>query len=110
MCHSARPLVFRSGLWSVDVEKSWSHLFDMVATVACGDSYQNPSSSRVARMQKRISASCKGSFPTIAHVVILRDTWAGLVEQMHDLGLAAVVRLFKINYNLRFVRRLRSNW
>ncbi len=40
-------------------------------------------------------------FPTLTHVVILKDTWTGLVQHMHELGLAAVVKLFKINYNLR---------
>jgi hypothetical protein len=42
-------------------------------------------------------------FPTLTHVIMLKDTWAGVVEQMHELGLTAVVRLFKINYNLRRV-------
>jgi len=40
-------------------------------------------------------------FPTLTHVVILKDTWTGLVNHMHELGMAAVVRLFKINYSLR---------
>ena len=33
---------------------------------------------------------------------MLKDTWSGIIEQMHELGLTAIVRLFKINYNLRF--------
>lgn len=32
---------------------------------------------------------------------MLKDTWAGIVGQMHELGLSAVVKLFKINYNLK---------
>lgn len=32
---------------------------------------------------------------------MLKDTWSGIIEQMHELGLTAIVRLFKINYNLR---------
>ena len=32
ICHTIRPLVFRAGLWSIEVEKSWTHLFDMVTT------------------------------------------------------------------------------
>jgi hypothetical protein len=34
-------------------------------------------------------------------VLLLRDTWNCLLQQMHQLGLVAVVKLFKINYNLR---------
>ena len=34
---------------------------------------------------------------------MLKDTWSGIIEQMHELGLTAVVRLFKINYNLRCI-------
>ena len=30
ICHTIRPLVFKAGLWSIEVEKSWTHLFDMV--------------------------------------------------------------------------------
>jgi len=33
ICHTIRPLVFKAGLWSIEVEKSWTHLFDMVATL-----------------------------------------------------------------------------
>jgi hypothetical protein len=33
VCHTVRPIVFKSGMWSVDVEKSWTHLFDMVAAI-----------------------------------------------------------------------------
>ena len=33
ICHTIRPLVFRAGLWTIEVEKSWAHLFDMVATL-----------------------------------------------------------------------------
>ena len=42
-------------------------------------------------------------FPTLTHVIMLKDTWSGIIEQMHELGLTAVVRLFKINYNLRYI-------
>ncbi len=33
VCHTLRPMVFRSGLWSIEVEKSWTHLFDLVAAL-----------------------------------------------------------------------------
>ena len=43
---------------------------------------------------------------------MLKDTWSGIIEQMHELGLTAVVRLFKINYNLRcdFFTLLKSHF
>ena len=34
---------------------------------------------------------------------MLKDTWTGIVEHMHELGLTAVVKLFKINYNFKQV-------
>ena len=33
ICQTIRPLVFKAGLWTIEVEKSWTHLFDMVATL-----------------------------------------------------------------------------
>ena len=33
ICHTIRPLVFRAGLWTIELEKSWNHLFEMVATL-----------------------------------------------------------------------------
>ncbi len=30
VCHTIRPVVFKSGLWSIEVEKSWTHLFEIV--------------------------------------------------------------------------------
>ena len=33
ICQTIRPLVFKAGLWTIEVEKSWAHLFDMVATL-----------------------------------------------------------------------------
>ena len=33
ICHTIRPLVFKAGLWSIEVEKSWTHLFDMVRKI-----------------------------------------------------------------------------
>ncbi len=168
VCHTLRPLVFRSGLWSIEVEKAWTQLFDLVAAFmkeghqvqreeeekvtlmytveiaitvihvvvflqmkaaaeSAAASVSGSSSSRsMARADHRLRAVLEekrrrqgppppasalaaglagsdASFPTLTHVVILKDTWTGLVQHMHELGLAAVVKLFKINYNLRLL-------
>ena len=33
VCHTIRPIVFKSGLWSIEVEKSWNHLFDVITNM-----------------------------------------------------------------------------
>ncbi len=60
-----------------------------------------PSSALAAGLASASGGGPGSSFPTLTQVVILKDTWTGLVQHMHELGLAAVVKLFKINYNLR---------
>ncbi len=117
VCHTIRPVVFKSGLWSIEVEKSWNHLFDMVAVlmkrgypgaVAAEESSRGTgagsgaSAVGAAGDRYKPDPDPERDFPTLTHIIMLRDTWAGIVEQMHELGLTAVVRLFKINYNLRF--------
>ena len=44
-----------------------------------------------------------GIFPTLTHTLILKDTWAVIVEQMHELGLSTFVKLFRLSANLRWV-------
>ncbi len=138
-CHTARPAVFAAGLWSVEVERAWAHLFDLVAALmreghrsqkdeeerqesaAASSGCGAAADARLDRAERRLravldekrrsmgppppssalAAGAADSFPTLTHVVILKDTWTGLVRHMHELGLAAVVKLFKINYNLR---------
>ena len=104
ICHTIRPLVFRSGLWTIELEKSWNHLFEMIAllmkrgyplngggqTCTCPPDVNNLS-----------SASSGGIFPSLTHTLILKDTWAVIVEQMHELGLPTFVKLFRLSANLR---------
>ena len=104
ICHTIRPLVFRAGLWTIELEKSWNHLFEMIAllmkrgyplngggqTCTCPPDVNNLS-----------SASSGGIFPSLTHTLILKDTWAVIVEQMHELGLPTFVKLFRLSANLR---------
>lgn len=98
VCHTMRPLVFKSGLWSIQVEKSWNHLFEMVS-VLMKRGYPEQSQRSLAKTR---------SFPNLTNVIILKDTWVAITQQMHDLGLTAVIKLFKINYNLRHGLHFRS--
>jgi len=105
ICHTIRPLVFRAGLWTIELEKSWNHLFEMIAllmkrgyplngggqTCTCPPDVNNLS-----------SASSGGIFPSLTHTLILKDTWAVIVEQMHELGLPTFVKLFRLSANLRY--------
>ena len=50
VCHTVRPVVFKSGLWSIEVEKSWNHLFDMVAMLM-KLGFEEPKRTRMSRYQ-----------------------------------------------------------
>jgi len=89
ICHTIRPLVFRAGLWTIEVEKSWSHLFDMVATL-------------MKRGYPEVERSLQGFFPTLTHTLILKDTWGIIIEQMHEMGLPTFIKLFRLSANLRY--------
>lgn len=94
ICHTIRPLVFRAGLWTIELEKSWNHLFEMVATLM-KRGYPNNS-------QEQSTSPSGGIFPTLTHTLILKDTWAVIVDQMHELGLSTFVKLFRLSANLRY--------
>lgn len=91
ICHTIRPVVFKAGLWSIEVEKSWNHLFEMLA-ILMKKGFPQASQRSLIYMN---------NFPNLTHIIILKDTWASIANQMHELGLTSVVKLFKINYNLR---------
>merc|ERR1712223_359007 len=105
ICHTIRPLVFRAGLWTIELEKSWNHLFEMVATLmkrgyplnAGGNSCTCPPD-----VNNLSSASSGGIFPSLTHTLILKDTWAVIVEQMQELGLPTFVKLYRLSANLRY--------
>jgi len=89
ICHTIRPLVFRAGLWTIEVEKSWAHLFDMVATL-------------MKRGYPEVERCLTGFFPTLTHTLILKDTWGHIIEQMHEMGLPTFIKLFRLSANLRY--------
>jgi hypothetical protein len=105
ICHTFRPLVFRAGLWTIELEKSWCHLFDMVATLM-KRGYPNNAGGHVGPNNPMASPSPGGIFPTLTHTLILKDTWAVIVEQMHELGLSTFIKLFRLSANLRYARVL----
>lgn len=99
ICHTIRPLVFRAGLWTIELEKSWSHLFDMVAMLMKrGYPHHHTGDTTMPNP----NAAPPGIFPTLTHTLILKDTWAVIVEQMHELGLSTFIKLFRLSANLRY--------
>ncbi len=95
ICHTIRPLVFRAGLWTIELEKSWNHLFEMVAMLM-KRGYPNQSQGPLTETLAKASI-----FPSLTHTLILKDTWAVIVDQMHELGLSTFVKLFRLSANLR---------
>ena len=128
ICQTIRPLVFKAGLWTIEVEKSWTHLFDMVATLmkvlhdcvvhncisdllVLNSLAFNASIIKCLLFQRGYPGAadeCNRSniygptfFPTLTHTLILKDTWVLIVEQMHELGLDTFLKLFRLSANLR---------
>ena len=125
ICQTIRPLVFKAGLWTIEVEKSWTHLFDMVATlmkvlhkfIIVYQTLSNLVLTFKASIIKCLlfqrgypgaADECNRSniygptfFPTLTHTLILKDTWVLIVEQMHELGLDTFLKLFRLSANLR---------
>ena len=125
ICQTIRPLVFKAGLWTIEVEKSWTHLFDMVATLmkvlhickiivnltSYGFYAFKASIIKCLLFQRGYPGAadeCNRSniygptfFPTLTHTLILKDTWVLIVEQMHELGLDTFLKLFRLSANLR---------
>ncbi len=103
ICHTIRPLVFRAGLWTIELEKSWSHLFDMVATLM---KRGYPNHGTPSHPITTSPPPGGGVFPTLTHTLILKDTWAVIVEQMHELGLSTFIKLFRLSANLRYINTI----
>ena len=133
ICQTIRPLVFKAGLWTIEVEKSWTHLFDMVATLMKVRLCSEISSGQGLKTKCCILVSiphifyfcllqrgypggaeeCNRStiygptfFPTLTHTLILKDTWVLIVEQMHELGLDTFLKLFRLSANLRYSKNI----
>ena len=99
ICHTIRPLVFRAGLWTIELEKSWNHLFEMVAMLMKRGCPGHTSVS--GGVESGNNTVTTGIFPTLTNTLILKDTWAVIVEQMHELGLPTFVKLYRLSANLR---------
>lgn len=100
ICHTIRPLVFRAGLWTIELEKSWNHLFEMVAMLMKRGYPGHTSVS--GGVESGNNTVTTGIFPTLTNTLILKDTWAVIVEQMHELGLPTFVKLYRLSANLRY--------
>merc|ERR1719466_27896 len=83
LAHVIRPLVWEKGLWSIELEKAWTHLFDIVACLMKLGYPQEFEEEEV--------------FPNLAETVILRDTWAVISRQVKAIGLEAWDKLFALN-------------
>ena len=68
LAHVIRPLVWEKCLWSVELEKAWTHLFDIVACLMKLGYPQEFDEDEV--------------FPNMSETVILKDTWAVISRQV----------------------------
>ena len=70
LAHVIRPLVWEKCLWSVELEKAWTHLFDIVACLMKLGYPQEFDEDEV--------------FPNMSETVILKDTWAVISKQVRS--------------------------
>lgn len=86
LAHVIRPLVWEKGLWSIEVEKAWTHLFDIVACLMKLGYPQEFEEEEV--------------FPNMAEIVILKDTWSVIARQVKAIGMEAFEKLFSLNSDM----------
>lgn len=86
LSHVIRPLVWEKGLWSIEVEKAWTHLFDIVACLMKLGYPQEFEEDEI--------------FPNLTEVVILRDTWDVIQKQIKAIGNEAFEKIFGINSDM----------
>jgi len=86
LAHVIRPLVWEKGLWSIEVEKAWTHLFDIVACLMKLGYPQEFEEEEV--------------FPNMAEIVILKDTWSVISRQVKAIGMEAFEKLFSLNSDM----------
>jgi len=86
LAHVIRPLVWEKCLWSVELEKAWTHLFDIVA---CLMKLGYPHEFEEDEV-----------FPNMAETVIIKDTWETIHKQVKAIGMEAFEKLFALNSDM----------
>lgn len=86
LAQAIRPLVWEKGLWSTELEKAWTHLFDIVACLmklGYPPEYQE-----------------EETFPNLTELVLLKDTWAIIRAQVTQLSMETFQQLFALNSDM----------
>merc|ERR1719312_2172417 len=86
LAHVIRPLVWERGLWSIELEKAWTHLFDIVACLM-----------KLGYPQELEEDE---DFPNLAETVILKDTWGEISRQVKSIGMEAFEKVWSINSDM----------
>jgi len=86
LAHVIRPLVWEKCLWSVELEKAWTHLFDIVACLMKLGYPQQFDEEEV--------------FPVMSETVIIKDTWEIINKQAKAIGIEAFEKLFALNSDM----------
>lgn len=86
LAHVIRPLVWVRGLWSIELEKAWTHLFDIVACLM-----------KLGYPQELEEDE---DFPNLAETVILKDTWGEISRQVKSIGMEAFEKVWSINSDM----------
>ena len=97
LAHVIRPLVWEKGLWSIEVEKAWTHLFDIVACLmklgypqefevskdlGMPDDDETIDTDETYMQEEEV-------FPNMAEIVILKDTWSVIARQVMKTAISA---------------------
>jgi len=86
LSQAIRPFVWEQGLWSSEVEKAWTHLFDIVACLM--------------KLGYPTEFQEEESFPNLTETILLRDTWPIIRQQISHLSMETFQHLFSLNSDL----------
>lgn len=86
LAHVIRPLVWAKGLWTIELEKAWTHLFDIVACLM-----------KLGYPQQFEEDE---EFPNVAETVILKDTWAVIMKEVTAVGMEAFEKVWNLNSDM----------
>jgi len=86
LAHVIRPLVWEKCLWSVELEKAWTHLFDIVACLM--------------KLGYPHEFEEEEVFPNMAETVIIKDTWDVVSKQVKAIGMEAFDKLWTLNSDM----------
>jgi len=84
LIQAIRPLVWEEGLWTSELEKAWTHLFDIIS---CLMKLGYPA----------IPQDEEERFPNLTEVILLKDTYPVIQQQVDHLTVETFQHMYSLN-------------